>query len=178
MRMKKLLIGFLCVALTLTLLAACGGEDDPSPTQSPAASDHIEKTVAPADLMDSLVAADPSLPEMDRITDRDEDAELQFAVLSDLDYEKVEGYAQAFAADGQLADEISVILFRSAADLPAAEQSARERLAARREVYAAYAPREADRLDDAVIFTRGRYLVVIICNDAAAVRNTFEAQLG
>lgn len=177
MKRNKLLIGLLCAALALTLLTACGEEDTPSPASPPAESGHSEKTVAPADLMDSLIAADPSLPEMDLVTDRSEDADLQFDAISDIAYDKVEGYAHSFAVE-QLADEITVILLKSAADLPAAEQSARERLAARREVYAAYAPSEADRFDDAVIFTRGRYLVVLICKDAAAVRNTFEAQLG
>ncbi|MBE6990421.1 MAG: DUF4358 domain-containing protein [Ruminococcaceae bacterium] len=152
---KRLLPLALAAALLLT---GCGG--------------HRNNTVSMAGLQENMLAAAPSLPEMVSVSDETENAPELFGYLSDLDYGKVEHFFLSYSAKG-LADEIAVITVKNGSDVSAAEQSLQRHLADRTRLYEQYQPDQLQRVEGAQIFTRDQYAVLIVCDEADAVRDAF-----
>ena len=161
----------ICLLLALSLLlCGCGG--GPAETEAPA---EPAPMVSMYDLRRAMTAAQPGLPEMISVSSSDENAGELFAYLSDLDYEKVEGYFLTYAADGKTADEIAVVCLRDEADLPALITSLKEHLQGRVNLYKSYAPELVEQASAAELVPQGRYLALIMCADRAAVKAAFEA---
>ncbi len=161
--MKKrtgLLLALLCLSLAL---CACGGQK--------AGSD-----VSVYDLQKAMLEADDTLPEMLTVNSNAEDGEELFHYLSDLDYDKVAGYFLAYAADG-MADELAVIVTRDPTDASEAEASLKRHVQGRVELYRNYEPKQVQRAEDAVIFSKDGCAVLIISDQPQAARDAFEAVL-
>lgn len=159
--MKRVLFGLLAAVL---LLAGCAAPI--TPTEN-------EPMVSMYDLRTAMLAKDPSLPEMTAVSSSDENAGELFGYLSDLDYEKVEGYFLAYASDG-MAYEIAVVALKDAADLPALEASLKAHVQGRVNLYKTYAPEQVAKAQAAEIVSRGRYAALIMCGDQNAVKAAFE----
>lgn len=132
-----------------------------------------EETVSMYDLRVAMEAADESLPSMLNASSVEEDAESNFKHISDLDYSKVDSYFLSYSEEG-LADEIAVVAVKDAADVKEAKESLEAHREDRHKLLEQYEPEEVKRIDDGVIFTSGRYAVLIICNDTGAVKAAFE----
>ena len=137
----------------LVLLSACGGGAEAEPEI----------------LRQTMTDAAPSLPEMLRADDTDENAEELFAHISDMDYGKVSRFFVLYAADGS-ADEIAAILVKNSADADGARQSLAAHLEDRARLYEQYKPEQLRRIEQAELFVRGRWAVLIVCDEAAAVK--------
>lgn len=147
----------LCALCLVLSAASCGGES---------------REISMYELQKAMLAADPSLPEMLTAGSWEENGEKTFSYLSDLDYNKVQDYFLAYAADGT-AYEIAVIRLRDKADAEAAAESLREHLEGRIRLYKTYEPEQADRAEDAVIKTEGCFAMLIMCGDSAAAEKAF-----
>lgn len=156
--MKKFLSKLLVIIALLT--CGCGSE--------PAAD-----TVSMYDLRVAMEEADESLPSMLNASNVEEDAKSNFKYISDLDYDKVESYFVSYSEDG-LADEIAVIAVKDAADAREAKESLAAHREERHKLLEQYEPEQVKRIDDGLIFTSGRYAVLIICDNAGAVKAAFE----
>ncbi len=150
----------LLAALSILALAACGAKPAP--------------TVSMHDLRENMLSAAPSLPEMKTVSDESADAEALFAYLSDMDYGKVERFFLAYSATG-LADEIAVIAVRDPGDAEAALASLSAHLESRAQLYTQYAPAQVPRVENAELFVRDQYAVLIVCDDPGAVKDAFIA---
>ncbi len=155
-----LLLALLCLSLALS---ACGGQK--------AGSD-----ISVYDLQKAMLEADDTLPEMLTVNSSAEDGEELFHYLSDLDYDKVSGYFLAYAADG-MADELAVIVTRDPADASEAEASLKRHVQGRVELYRNYEPKQVQRAENAMVFSKDGCAVLIISDQPQAARDAFEAVL-
>ena len=151
------------IAFLTLMLSACGSNGSAA-----------VPVVSMYELQKSMLAADSTLPEMSSVNGSAENAEESFAYLSKLPYEKVEAYFLAYSAYGK-ADEIAVIAVKDTADLTAAKKSLDASVEGRLELYKQYDPTQVSRVEEALVFTEGRYAVLIISDNADAVRTAFSA---
>lgn len=156
--MKK----FLSRLLVIIALVTCG-----------CGSETSADIVSMYDLRVAMEEADESLPSMLSASNVEEDAESNFKHISDLDYDKVESYFVSYSEEG-LADEIAVIAVKDVADAKEAKESLAAHRDDRHKLLEQYEPEEVRRIDDALVFTSGRYAVLIICDNAGAVKEAFE----
>ena len=156
--MKKIISVML--ALVVLLQCGCGGTK-------------TSDTVSMYDLRQTMEAADKSLPEMLNASSADENAADQFAYISDLDYGKVDSFFLSYAKEGT-ADEIAVVAVKDVNDIDEAKQSLETHRQNRRKLLDQYEPEEVKRLDDGLVFAKDQYAVLIICDDASAVKAAFE----
>ncbi|MEA4832938.1 hypothetical protein SDC9_97310 [bioreactor metagenome] len=125
------------------------------------------------DLQKTMLAADSLLPEMSSVNGSAEDASEMFTYLSNMPYNKVENYFLAYSSEGK-ADEIAVITVKNSADIEEAKKSLDEHVKNRIKLYEQYDPTQLERVNKALIFTSGKFAVLIISDNAAAVRNSFK----
>lgn len=156
--MKKIISVML--ALVVLLQCGCGGTK-------------TSDTVSMYDLRQTMEAADTSLPEMLYASSADENAADQFAYISDLDYDKVDSFFLSYAKEGT-ADEIAVVAVKDVNDIDEAKQSLETHRQNRRKLLDQYEPEEVKRIDDGLVFAKDQYAVLIICDDAGAVKAAFE----
>lgn len=171
--MKKSKIAGLAFAMILA--CGCGADRLQDATEPLTETEEKARSeVSMYDLRVAMEAADDTLPDMMNASSAEEDAGSNFAHVSDLDYEKVESYFVSYAAEGGKADEIVVIAVRNKDDVRAAEDSLKEHKTKRIRLLEQYEPAEVKRVEDGVVFTSGRYAVLIICDNSSAVRRAFE----
>ena len=178
-RLMKNLYALLLAALLVLGLCACGGRTASQETTVPP----TQTTETPAeqlsmyDLSRAMLGA-AAFREMSYVSSVDESAAADFAYLSDLDYEKVDQYFLAYAANGAgNADEIAVIRVKDSADLPAAEASLKAHLKQRASLYATYDPTQSEKVEDGLVFTSGAFAVLLISDDNDAVKAAFTSFL-
>ena len=157
---RRLFLPLLLAAVWL--LPACG-----------AGSADVDMTA----LRQGMADAAPSLPQMLSATDADANAGELFSYLSDMDYGKVKHFFLLYAASGD-ADEIAVIEVKNSADAERAEESLRSHLVNRARLYEQYKPDQLRRVEQADVFVRGRWAVLIVCDEAAAVKAAFQRAMG
>ncbi len=173
--MRRIILFVLAAAL---LLAGCGKA--PAETTQPKQTTEAAKPVPMVSMYDlrvSMLAAQAGLPEMTSVSSSDENADGLFAYLSDLDYEKVEGFFLSYASDGKTANEIAVVCLKDEADLPALKTSLQAHVQGRVDLYKTYAPDQVDQASAAELVTQGRYMALVMCADRAAVKAAFSAGL-
>ena len=156
--MSRRWIAALLAALTMLSLFGCGKR--------------TFRTVSMYSLRENMLSAAPSLPEMKSVSDESENAEELFAYLSDLDYGKVEHFFLSYSATG-LADEIAVITVKKTADAELAKTSLENHLKSRIQMYGQYSPDQVPRVENAELFIRDQYVVLIVCDEADAVKKAF-----
>ena len=126
------------------------------------------------DLSRAMLAADDTLPEMSYVSSSDENASDLFSYLSNLDYTLVDSYFLSYSSKG-LADEIAVIALKNAADADAAKKTIDAHVQSRVAMYKQYDPSQTSRVEGAMVFTSGRYVVLIISDKQHEVKNAFDA---
>lgn len=157
----KRLTAIALAAILLLFAVSCGKNKEAEPM------------VSMYDLRVAMLAADGALPEMTSVSSSDEDAESLFSYLSDEDYSKVEGFFLSYAAEGD-SYEIAVVAMRSESDVPEMKASLVKHAAGRVELYKNYKPDQVPRAEAATVITSGRYVALIMCDNADAVREAFE----
>ena len=164
-RMKKRWLCLLTAALLALCLCACGS----SPTES--------KTLDMTALQTQLLEKADQLPEMQSVSSADSEASSLFSYLSTLDYDKVAGYLLSYSSSGT-ADEIALVQVKDSADLDAAKQSLEEHLQQRQRLFQQYSPAEAKRAEDALLYTRGDCVVLLICDQASELESLINEAIG
>jgi hypothetical protein len=144
-------------AALLLALTACGQSETTA-------------SVSMYDLQQTMLAADDTLPEMTTVNSSSEGAAQLFSYLSDLDYDKVEGFFLSYCAFGTQADEIAVVQVKKAADRDGALQSLKDHAADRAKLYASYVPDQVQRVENALIFQDGNYVALIISDKQDQVK--------
>lgn len=148
------------MAAVLLLLSACGGPQSGQGTD-------------PIALGKSLTEQAEGLPVMSVMSSDDERGEELFPYLSDLDYDKTDGYYFAYAKDGT-AEEIAVIRLKDAGDAAEAKASLERHVETRLGMFRVYGPDQAPLVEDARISTAGSLVALVICGDADAVVAAFQ----
>ena len=163
--MKRITAVFVLFALACLLCAGC---------VKPAA----QKTVSMYDLSRAMLSAMQTEETMRYVSASDAGAEEKFARVSDTDYAHVEDFFLLYAENGAgNADEIAVIAVKNERDVSAAADSLRAHVEYRTQLYATYDPTQVPKLNGALVFTEGRYAVLIVCDDPAAAKAAFNGFL-
>lgn len=155
--MKRLVSSLLLLLLCLSL-CACGGD---------------KETVSMYDLRTAMETAAKDLPEMLSVLSSDEKGEASFGYISDIDYDKVDAYFVSYA-NGPESYEIAVIAVKDTADISDAEASLKLHRQNRVSFYESYAISEVQRAENAIVFSSGRYAVLIMTDNNSAVKAAFE----
>ena len=155
-----------CVLLLTAGIAGCGGEETMQENGT---------AVDMQTLQESMLAADTTLPEMKVATSDDEQAELNFSAFSDFEYDRVQSYFYAYAADGG-SQEIAVVELKDASDAAALMNTMQDHLEDRRGALTAYAPDQLPLVDHAVIKQKGNCVAMIISEKSGLVQQAFEAE--
>lgn len=154
-------------ALILTLLlclsvCACGDNDE---------------LVSMYDLRVEMEKAAGYLPDMLSISSADEKGEASFSYISDIDYDKVDAYFVSYA-NGPESYELAVIAVKDASDVSEAEASLKQHRQNRVSFYESYAVSEVQRAENALVFSSGRYAVLIMTDNNSAVKKAFSSFVG
>lgn len=149
-------------AVAVVLLCGCGAKGTSA-----------ANTVSMYDLNQKMEAAESSLPEMLYASSTDGNADEQFQHISDMDYDKVDSYFVSYSKEGK-ADEITVIAVKDPEDVSEAKESLMRHRQSRIKLLQQYEPKEVKRMEDGVVFTKGQYAVLLICDHPDAVRKAFE----
>lgn len=130
------------------------------------------QTVSMYDLGKTMMEADPDLPDMSTALSSSDQAEDLFHYLSDMDYSKVDGYFLGYSSEGK-ADEVAVICTHSQSDTKEAVKELNEHAEGRVQMYKTYAPDQVSRAENALVFSEGRYAVLIISDHPDDVKKAF-----
>lgn len=159
----------LCSALLLTAsLIGCGSKTDTGDGDTQAVIDMDA-------LNQAMLAADTTLPDMVTVTDKDDQAELNFGSFSDFEYDRVASYFYSYAKEGG-SEEIAVVELKDAQDAAALMNTMQQHLEDRRGALESYAPDQLTLIDHAVIKQKGRYVAMIISPKSGLIQQAFEAE--
>lgn len=158
--MKRLILSLSSTLLILLTLASCGITDK-------------KETVSMYDLK-AAMCADAGFGEMTYVSSADDNAEEKFGHLSEMDYSKIDAFFMNFAADGSVSsDEIAVVAMKSENDITEAVASLNKHLEYRKTLYRNYGPEQLPKLEKALVFSSGRYAVLIVADNPAEIKSAF-----
>lgn len=159
---KYTIFGMLALMVICSSLVSCGSKETKE-----------KSTVDMHELKKQLLAADTTLPEMKTVTSEDENAELSFTSLSDIDYSMVDSYFYSYAEDGDV-QEIAVIALKEEGDAAEAMESLHTHVENRLGTLREYAPDKVQLAEDAVITNEGRYIVFAIAEKSGLIQKAFK----
>lgn len=159
--MKKYLIMVLAL-ITALVLTACEGEK--------------EIGISVHDMGEKMLNAGKKLPQMSVVDGDSENTEDLFLSLSDIDYDKVEDYFYAYSSNGS-ADEVAVIKLKKSKDADETKESLRSHMQGRRTMFQSYKPEEIETIDNGLVFSNGRYVVLVIAKDSSKIKAEFEKMM-
>lgn len=156
MNIRKRFLLLSAVALLALSLCACG---------SSAGGEKSAATQDMAQLQQTMLAADPGLTAMTSLTGAAPDSETLFAYVSALPYSKVDDFLLSYSTAGK-ADEVAVIAVKDSKDVEEAARTLREHVTQRLNLFRQYGPDQAARVEQAQVFTKDNYAVLIIADQA------------
>lgn len=157
--------GILVLIVVCSSLVSCGPKEAKE-----------DATVDMHELKTELLAVDTTLPQMKTVTSEEENAELNFTALSDMDYSMVDSYFYSYAEDGDV-QEVAVIALKEEADVAEAMESLHTHVENRLGTLREYSPDKVELAEDAVITNKGRYVVFIIAEKSGLIQNAFKASI-
>ena len=82
-----------------------------------------------------------------------------------------------YLSTGATAEEIAVFAAKDAGGAKQIEQAVQARLQTQKDGFADYLPAEMDKLNQAVLVVKGRYVIFCVANDAGQVRSVIDSLL-
>jgi hypothetical protein len=147
------------------LLTGCGSEGAQTGESS---------SVDCAALLSDMMEADTTLPEMTVVTDADEKAELNFTAFSDFSYDRVAGYAYAYAGDGG-SQEVAVVQLKDSSDAAALMSTLKDHLELRKGALGEYAPDQVTLVEHAVLKQKNTLVTMIVSEKSGLMQQVFDA---
>lgn len=124
-------------------------------------------------LQENMLAADETLPKMQVSSSNDENADLNFSSLSDMDYNRIASYFYAYAKSGT-AQEIAVIQLKDSKDEAVLMQSLQKHVDNRIKTLQEYNPEQVTMAENAVITRKSGCVTLIISEKNGLIQNAFE----
>lgn len=151
-----------CLLLVAVFLTGCSDK-----------TEKVKKSIDIIKLQDVMVAADDTLPEVMKVSSKNADASDLFSYLADMDYKKVKNFFLVYASSGD-ADEIAVIECGNKEDTEEALSALKKHSQKRVNLYSSYRPKQVSRAQNALIFSRDNYAVLIASDKQMDVKTAFE----
>lgn len=177
-KINKNMILLLLLCLCLTMLAGCGKKETSKENDSEKKNEEEGKEPELPDmkkLCEDMLAADSSLPEMSFVYGSDENGSDLFQYLADFDVDKVQDFFLAYATEGT-AEEIAVVYLKDRDDTEDLEEAIEDHVEGRIIQFRTYDPSQVERCEDAVIEAKDNYVLLIIADEAKAVKEVFDGQ--
>lgn len=152
---KKVSIFLLCV-IAITAFSACSKD---TKTYNLTA-DQVAKTI--------IQQKSPSVTELS-----DKQANSRYAFTSG----EVSGFTVYVAEDGSYADEIAVIKLSSADKSGDIESTLKQRVDAISENFKDYQPKECDKINKAIVYTKGNFALLAVSDSAQSIKDNFQKTL-
>ena len=125
------------------------------------------------DLTKKIMESEDSLPAMTTVNSSASDANRLFACVSEMDYSKIDSFLLAYSTEGK-ADEIAVIKLKDEADINELIDSLKVHLKDRKGIYESYDTSQLSRVEDASLYSKGSYAVLIICDNKKNVKSVID----
>ncbi len=161
LKIKKIIAGALALAVVFGL-SACGETETTS-------------SVDVGALFEKVVAADTQLPEMKTISSSDADADINFTVLCDMDYERIAEYHYTYAADGS-APEIALIRVADKSDVATLMSKLKDHVKDRQGAMAEYSPEQVEQVSAYVLARKDDMVLLAIGPQNGLVQKAFEEE--
>ena len=155
--MRKLIAAIISLLLLISL-AACAG--------------NANNSVDVLTLKKHMVDENASLPSTDCAKSDDENGKNAFSYLCDIDYGKVGSYFFCYSASGG-PEEIAVIRLKSASDVEEAKSAVKKHVETRKALFKEYDPEGAAFYEQALVFSDGNDVVLIVCSSPMAIRSAY-----
>ncbi len=136
-------------------------------------SEKEEKNISIYDLQKAVLEAGKDFPEMKTVNGSSEDAASLFTYLSDVEYEKVDGFFLSYAAEGE-SYEVAVVRMKENSDVKEMTDSLKAHVDDRINLYKNYEPEQVGRAEEADVFSEGKYAVLIMCDNKSDIKAAFE----
>ena len=88
-----------------------------------------------------------------------------FQMIYGISEEEVEEYA-AYVSTGATAEEITVIKAKDEATAKSIKEKLSERVKAQKSSFESYIPKEVEKIDNAIVYQEGVYVILSISNDS------------
>ncbi len=151
------------LAFTIVLTAgACGKKEEASGADLSA-------------LFEKCVAADTRLPEMKTISSSDADADINFTVLCDMEYDRIAEYHYTYAADGS-APEIALIRVSDKSDVATLMTKLKDHVKDRQGAMAEYSPEQVEQVSAYVLAHKDDMVLLAIGPQNGLVQKAFEEE--
>jgi hypothetical protein len=187
---KKLMVMALLLAAASSLFG-CGKDADEAgsdegltikvtdeSTEDKADSDKAEaQTVSMYDLSKEVIEAADGLPEMTTVNSEAADADRLFSYISDVEYSKIDSFFLSYSTEGK-ADEIAVVKLKDISDMNEVMDSFRSHLKDRTNIYKSYGADQVKRVEDAKLYSKGDYAVLLICDNKKKIISVIDKAIG
>ena len=155
--MKKLVAGILAAVTCITLLSAC---QRGSARKEPATADVAKAVVEQLTFRDELMMLDDK----------------QVDVIYRLDEDKIAEKTCYVSSSRATAEEVSVFKVKDTADIQMVKDAIEERIEDQKIAYENYVPEEMVKINGAVTYQQGNYVIVVMADDTSSVEDTFKKQ--
>ena len=155
--MKKIFTVLLIAAVTLGLLAGCGG----SKNSGPSCTDILSK------VRDSQESGFDTM-----YTYSDEEYKDNFDFMYGITWDMIDDGGILYTEQGGLADEISIVHLKDQSDISIAKEKFGNRIEDRKNTFQGYKPEEVYKLDNAKVIVQGNYVCLIIAEDSDLMETT------
>ncbi len=154
---KRISILLMIVSVLIITLCSCSNKDNDLKVQP-----DVKK------LKDDIIKS-LTLPEM--LDSSDETIEISY---SEIDLTKFDSYAFVAAGSPVSAEEVAVVKVKSSGDVDGVKAVFEDRVKDRASVFGGYAPLEADKLNRAIIKTKGNYIFLAVCDEPEKAEKIFD----
>lgn len=98
-----------------------------------------------------------------------------FQMIYGIAEDDIEEY-EAYVSTGATAEEITVIKAKDKATAEAIEEKLSERVAAQKASFESYIPKEVEKLEEAIVYQEGVYVILSISNESDKAENIVEGK--
>lgn len=152
---RKISIIGLITLMAGILVTGCGEENDTEENGK-----YTSK-----EIYDKVVASVTDLPAMTTVDNSTEDGIDALSYVTELESDKIIDFVYSYSTEG-LADEILIIQLKNSDDVKTVSSDLEERLETRKATFSVYDAEEGSKFQGAVVVKNGKYLMLIIGNQA------------
>ena len=169
MKFRKIALLFVFL-LTLVFFGGCIGKSNSNKSNK---TEVAEKAKC-KEILEELLAECEGIQTDSTLFYGDEKYEEYFEYLYDTSFDRAKDGAYGYSSESY-ADEVTVILANEEKDVKVIKGHLEERISRRMKDFMGYKPEEVAKLENAVVYTEGLYVVMVVSADPDAVIEKFKS---
>lgn len=169
MKFRKIALLFVFL-LTLVFFGGCIGKSNSSKSGKTEAAEKAKCK----EILEELLAECEGIQTDTNLFYGDEKYEEYFEYLYDTSFDRAQDGAYGYSSEAY-ADEVTVILANEEKDVKVIKGHLEDRISRRMKDFMGYKPEEFAKLENAVVYTEGLYVVMVVSDDPDAVIEKFKS---